>query len=396
MPRISGARHVGACVLACAMLLATRESWAVDCTSLPSPVIGQGGSATKPILAKLAKALANASPPQTVIYQAPGACNGINSLLGSNPTPLTGTASYWDTTGAEQTCDLPIQGAAIDFANMVNSALLCPGVTSLPAGYGDFLGPVSTFNIIVPKASSQLSISSEAAYFVFGFGAAGQAAPWTDESQIFVRDSKSAAQLFVGLAAGVPPDKFKGVNTNSNQGTVTAVSAAVNPEAAIGIVSGEVAAANTSVVTTLAYQHKDQTCGYWPDSTADATDKRNVRSGQYYIWSPIHFFAKVDGSNTIIHPGARNLIGYFTGDVAPPAGVNILDIEIKASTVPKCAMESWRETDLGPIQSYAPADPCGCYFESVATGTTSCQSCTNDQGCTTAGSHCRYGFCEAY
>ena len=34
-------------------------------------------------------------------------------------------------------------------------------------------------------------------------------------------------------------------------------------------------------------------------------------------------------------------------------------------------MEVTRKGDLGPLESYAPAEPCGCYFAKVATGTTS-------------------------
>ena len=46
-------------------------------------------------------------------------------------------------------------------------------------------------NFVVPTASSQTLISYEAAYFVFGFGMTGMAAPWTNESFIFNRGSTS-------------------------------------------------------------------------------------------------------------------------------------------------------------------------------------------------------------
>lgn len=182
----------------CAAFMAATEAAALDCDTLPSPVYGRGANAVKPILKRLGQALAQAPSPETIIYQAPGQCFGINSLLDGEP--LTGTASYWDATGTEQTCDLPVLGVDVEFAAMNSTATLCPGIDELPAGYEDFLGPVQSFDFIVPEASSQTTISAEAAYFVFGFGDQGQAAPWTDESQIFIRDANSGVSLFVALA----------------------------------------------------------------------------------------------------------------------------------------------------------------------------------------------------
>lgn len=330
-----------------------------------------------------------------MVYQSPGACLGINALVAG--TKLTGTASYWQAGGAEQTCTLPVGGQAVDFASMGNSAPACAGIGTLPASIGDFLGPVNTFNLIVPKASSQTSVSAEAAYFVFGFGQQGQAQPWVDETQIFRRDANSAAQLFISFATGVPAEKFKGIDTKSNSGTVTAVAASTKPEAALGLVSGEVADANRATIQTLAYQHTGQRCGFLPDSTSTSFDKRNVRSGRYHIWSPLHFFAKVDAQKKIVHPDVARFVGYFTGEVEPPANVNMLEIESKAGTVPKCAMSVWRDADLGEVRSFAPDKPCGCYFESVANGSTTCTACTasGPNTCPTTAPVCRLGFCEA-
>jgi ABC-type phosphate transport system substrate-binding protein len=393
----NGTRRAATAALIVGQVLAAKSALAIDCNdpSLPSPIYGLGGSAQKPIIGKFAAGLAAASPAATVIYQAPGACLGINGLLGG--TKLTGTASYWDTTGKELSCTIPSGGQDIDFAAMGNSATSCPGVASLPTDVGDFLGPVNTINLIVPVASSQLSISAEAAYFVFGFGQQGNAQPWVDDSQIFRRDSNSYAQLFVALASGVPVEKFKGVDTKTNAGTVNSVAQSPKPEAAIGLVSGELADANRATVRTLAYQHKGQRCGFLPDSTTTAFDKKNVRNGLYHIWAPLHFFAKVDGQKKIVKPEVAKYIGLFTGEAAAPASFNVLETEIKAGTVPKCAMNVWRESDLGDLKKYVPETPCGCYFDSVATGSTSCTACgTDDSKCTSPSApKCRYGFCEA-
>jgi len=370
------------------------QAFALECAALPAPVIyGLGGSATKPLLGKVASGLAAATSPSSIVYQAPGACVGINGLIAN--TLITGTASYWDVDGKEQSCTLPVAGQAIDFVSMGNTAPSCPGVAALPADVGDFVGPVNTYNLIVPTASSQVSISSEGAYFAFGFGQLGQAQPWTDDTQIFRRDANSAAQLFISLATGIPPEKFKGVDTKSNGGTVTAVATSIKPEAAIGLVSGEVADASRATVRTLAYQHKGQRCGFTPDSSATAFDKKNVRNGQYHIWAPIHFFAKIDAQKKITNTEVAKLLGYFTGEVEAPSNVDILALEIKSGNVPRCAMNVWRETDLGDLTKNVPDKPCGCFFESVATGATTCTACANDAACPSRAPVCRRNFCEA-
>jgi ABC-type phosphate transport system substrate-binding protein len=378
--------------LAAAFLLIEPSAFAADCATGPGVIYGLGGSATKPLLGKVAAALAAQASPRTIVYQAPGACVGINGLIGN--TLISGSASYWDTAGKEQSCTIPAPGVPIDFANMGNSATSCPGVSALPADIGDFTGPVNAYTLIAPKASPEISISREAAYFAFGFGDQSQAAPWTDHNYIFVRDQNSAAQLFISLATGVPAQKFQGVDTKSNSGTITAVGQAKKPEAAIGLVSGEVADASRDTVKILAYQHTGQRCGFWPDSTATSFDKRSVRNGQYWIWAPIHFFAKVDTQQKIVKPAVAEFVGLFTGATTLP-NVDMLAIETKSGNVPKCAMNVWRDGDLGEIRKQPAAEPCGCAFEKLATGANTCTACETDAQCGASAPKCRFGFCEA-
>ena len=154
------------------------------------------------------------------------------------------------------------------------------------------------------------------------------------------------------------------------------------------------AEANKNVVSSLAYQHYEQDCGYWPSSTQSAFDKRNIRDGHYFIWSPIHFFAKVDGAGVPTNPKVAEVFDLFAHDTTKPKGIDMLTLEITSGTVPQCAMEVKREADLGPMQSYLPDEPCGCFFEKTATGATTCQECVDDDACPASASHCRFGFCE--
>ena len=176
--------------------------------------------------------------------------------------------------------------------------------------------------------------------------------------------------------------------------------------------SGEVADGNRSSVKELAYQHSGQTCGYTADSdSTSAFDKVNVRDGQYWLWSPVHLFAAVDGQGNITDANTKALIGYFTGAVAPPTGVDIFAAEVAAYNVPTCAMHVWRDGDLAPLYSFAPDDPCSCKFDFATNNAlkpSSCITCTQDSDCTT--NHCRnigpplqadaggpnVGYCEVY
>jgi hypothetical protein len=389
---------VRAAILATGLALATAApASAAPCADLPNPIYGLGGSASKPTLARISKALASLPAPDTatIVFQAPGACVGIYGLI--DGTALTGTASFWDATGVEKTCDLPAGGQVIDFANMANSAVLCPlAPVPLPADIGDYEGSVNTINLIVPVASSQRSISAAAAYFVFGFGAQGQAAPWTVDSEISIRDSNSAVQQLLGGAINVPASKFAfGVNALSQNGSIARVANSAQPEAAIGFVSGQAADAARATVRTLAYQHDGQTCGYLPDSSATGFDKKNVREGRYFLWSPQHFFAKKDaGTGVVTRPAARKLIGYLTGEVAAPAGFDLLRYQIESGEIPRCAMKVWREGDLGKLRTETPVKACHGFYESL-TGGTAAKACPNGpRDCTSAAPACNFGYCE--
>jgi hypothetical protein len=365
---------------------------ALDCADLPNPVYGLGGNAIKPLLKQIGTVLSAASDAETIVYQGPGQCFGINGLL--DGTAITGTAIYFDAEGTEQSCDLPIAGVAIEFAGLNTFGTTCPGVDEIPDSIGDFPGPAQSVDFIVPIASTQSSISAEAAYFVYGFGEAGQASPWTDELNIFKRDP-NAIVLLTALAIDVPVEKLKGVDAESNGNTVTLVSTSEDPESAIGIVAGEVAQANRDVVKTLAYQHYGQTCGYWPDSTANGLDKRNIRDGHYFIWANTHFYAEVDGDGVPVLENVARLFSYFSGETPlPGTDKDIRELQIKAGTVPDCAMEVKRSSDLGDVEVYAPDEPCGCFFDSVATGETDCDACEDDDACPEGAPNCRYGFCE--
>jgi hypothetical protein len=399
--------------------------------NLTHVIFGAGGSAITPTLAQVAYLLGKADPPISVFYSDPGAQAGYDSFQAGNAGKTATPFKYWlaaaDLTAATPpTCTAtdPIAGQPIDFATTGGSLSLF-GET-LPAGTGQFAGPAQGVNLIVPTDSNENSISTEALYFVFGFGDASQygsatsPVPWTNKSYIFERKTTSFVQQFIrgtiqtlgGPAASFPADFPATTQTavhasdgkDSNQGTVDSLVWAAgqgDAQYAIGFTSGPTADKNRATVRTLAYQHTGQTAGYWPDSTPSAFDKINIRTGQYYLWDVNQFFAKVTGSNAnatlsqITNADVQNFVGYFSGNLTPPTGADVNGAIVTTGSIPLCAMRVQRDGDFGALSCYAPTTPCGCYFESVATGSTTCDACTTDAQCS-GSSKCHYGFCEAY
>ncbi|HET9958169.1 MAG TPA: hypothetical protein VFQ61_26920 [Polyangiaceae bacterium] len=392
--------------LGAATIAAVSSAQAALCSelNLPNPIYGAGGSAITAELAKVAEELAKFEPPITILWADPGACTGYQYFVsgdfgGTGTRPL----KYWSATGQALTCDLPIgEVVAPQFAHMGNTAEFCAG-QSLPADVRDFAGPIQTVNLITDKDSSQKSISAEALYYIWGLGpSASGVSPWTDETALWGRNTSSFVHLFLAAAVGVPSNGFKLLSDHvvSNQSQVISgivASGNTNADASLGYVSSSAADAARASVKTLAYQHTGQLCGYWPDSSEDALDKINVRTGKYHLWTPGHFFAKVDQRGAIVEPNVRKLIACFTDQEVSPGDVITRRI-IEAGDVPQCAMRVKREGVLGALSSFAPPAPCGCYFEAVATQAvpSSCTACEDDNGCDGETPKCHHGFCEAY
>ena len=379
----------------------------VDCSTLSHPVYIAGSSAVKPFAKAIAKNLAAASPPVTIVYAGPGSCVGVGYMTTSPSGSLTGTGIYWDTTGsADLSCNLTaITGNPVDIGVSDVFPTTCGSTYTLDSHVHDFHGPVQSMTFAVPVTSTQTSISVEAAYMVFGFGAdttARTVSPWTDPTAMEVRSATSGTQQMISAAlaqvgSGFSAAKVKGVS-NSGSGAVltglTGLAAANNQEKAIGFLAMDVVDANRSSVKPLAFQFLGQTCGYLPDSSPTAFDKQNTRDGHYAIWGPLHLLTPVDSTGTPTNPDAATIINYLTGAVAPT--FDLITVEATGGVVPDCAMRVSRTSDVGPMASYMPAHSCECAFLKAATGTTTCTACPNgDSDCASgANKHCNYGYCE--
>lgn len=383
----------------------SRPAHAIDCDSVSggAPIIyGAGGSAQRDLIGKIAVVLQNGDDPVHIVYKDDGgACSGMNALVGTADPNITGTAYYWDsTTGSRTACDLPLAGAPVDFASMIVTPYACPLVSEdLLDDIVTAEGPISAMAVIVAEASTQQAISSEAFYLVYGLGAAANISPWNnpDPSYYIRRDENSAAQQILSLATGLPATSFYGTDAGSNSNSVALLSVLADPEQGISFCSADVADANRATTNTLAWKQTGQNVAYWPDSTAASFDKKNVRDGHYPLWMPGFLYAKGDAATgTPYDDNVRTFMEYFSGAVQPPGTTQtITDTAIANKNIPSCAMTVTRDGDVGPLYAYAPPEPCGCYYEFSANGSSDCSTCDDSTPC--SGTEvCRNGFCEEY
>ena len=406
-------------------LVASRAN-AVTCDAIPSAVAGgapaplvyiEGANAVGPFLAPLQQALSVAENPINLVYIGDGGCLGANDFFGNVAIPSKPKPIYY--AGQVQgTCDLPTTAGpngGTPVADIAASDVYAPSCGTIPGGQlppyiGDFLGPVQIFDFVVPKASGQRSISAAAAYFVFGFGASSGVSPWTVNESIYRRNATSAAQALLAVAISVPISRWAGVDAaalpDSVSAGLTGAAAVINaletdpkPEQAIGILAAtNIDATTASHIDVLAYKDTAQSCSYYPDSTPTAHDKANVRDGHYALWAPIHFFTYVDDHGAPRDPLVARIISYVTQTAVPPGGLDLIQIEAQQNLVPGCAMRVTRSVEMGPLSSFAPEGSCSCYYDYVATGSSSCTPCTKRSDCPDSAPICNLsqpvGFCE--
>jgi hypothetical protein len=390
-----------------ALLLMERSANAlpVACSTLSNPLVIESGDTQEPMLKTLGKKLRDSLTPMTVIYRTTGTCALIGDIYHSplpNKIPTAAVMLYtpssvedptWNPSKPAASCTIDdATGLNIDIAIAATFVSSCT-TAAPPAGYGLISGPIQGYTFIVPKASTQTAIIAEEGYFAFGFGSAGMVQPWTDTNYFFTRTPSKSTALTLAAAIGLPVGKLLGVAFDKSTEVLNAVATSPSPEKTIGLMGSEIYDNNRGKVTVLPFQAFKQRHAYFPDSSATVFDKRNLRDGHYVPWAPTVYLTAVDGTNTPTLPNAKQFIELVLGKTALP-DVDGLAAIISRGLIPDCAMKVTRAFDGGDLSLYAPATPCGCYYESkVPGGATSCTACTDDTPC--GGGKCRYSFCEA-
>lgn len=372
---------------------------AADCSTLPNPIYLQVGDTQTNLMKSLGRSLRdNSSRPITLVFTTSGSCTNINGFY--TQTPITTNFQYvpsmaedptWTQSSPTLTCTPPAGGQIPDIGN---SALFIASCTNEPP-VPDFVqftnGPVQGYVLAVPKASVAVAITFEEAYFVFGFGMAGMIEPWTDEAAMFIRTITKSTLLAWAANISVPGDKWKGMRFDGSPQVVAALQAAAAPEKAIGILGAEVYDNLRDSLNVLAFRAKGQYAAYYPDSTSESRDKKNVRDGHYTVWSPTIWMDTTSGG-TPVNADARYVIDLIAGHAVTPAvNFDMISIIAAVGLVPDCAMAVKREFEGGPLSLYSPEESCVCKYESLV-DTSSCTACDANTPC--ASGVCRNGFCE--
>src|SRR5262249_11542030 len=152
------------------------------------------------------------------------------------------------------------------------------GVT-LTSDFKEYDGPVQAMTFSVHPQSTETSISAEAARVVLKYVAGCQfkVAPWTNKDRVLIRPRQppvSGARGMVCVARGLAHGAWNGTIMQKSGDVLGAVSSPTTADnATIGILSTTLTdknrvgnAASTTQVKVLAFQAKDQLCGYYPDS----------------------------------------------------------------------------------------------------------------------------------
>lgn len=377
------------------------------CTNAgPNRIYMYGTSDFAPTLRAVQPLLSAATPSYRAIYQNASSCAGVASVFDPTKRLMTNPAAgatpnyafYFDDNGNQVSCLLDTNGNTVDigvsnlFAPTCNTstATYTPGTT-----VSDYTGPVVPFVLSVPAASTQQSISAEAAHIVFGLGGRGSmvglkdATPWIDPTYYFIRNSGAGSTVLSALLFDVPRAKFWGVDRLSTDNLRDSMLASTEAEQSLGILSIDYSDKNRGNLRSLYLQSKGQSSGYLPDSNKNVYDKMNVRDGHYTLWGYVHFFTPV-GAGGVPSDAAK---AFVTRISVSRLDQTLLDSIISASIIPQCAMKVVRTSEEG---DFAPQTglQCGCYFDFKTTGRSSCTPCQSSSDCPADHSACNYGFCE--
>jgi hypothetical protein len=381
--------------------LSSAPAWAQNpsCNTLTNPLYLQIGDTQEPLIKSLGLKLVHSSThPITLVYITSGSCTNIEAIyagtkITTNPSYIP-TSTSWTTSMASPSCTIDPAGHAIDVANSALFVSACNPPT-MPPNIAQFPGPIQAYVFIVPTASTQVAITAEEAYFVFGFGAAGMAMPWLDPTYYYIRPTTKSTVLSIAANIGVPASKWQGQKLDKSTQVLSSVAMSAMAEKTIGILGAEVYDANRGMVKSLAYRAYHQWFAYYPDSTPTSTDKQNVRDGHYTMWAPTVWMTQVNGGVPTSSTAKYVIDLITTQDNSETTEFKPLDVVISKGLIPSCAMKVTRSMEGGDLSLAMPDKPCGCYYQSKVPGGSSagCTTCQDDSAC--GGGKCRLGFCEA-
>ncbi|HEX8953032.1 MAG TPA: hypothetical protein VF945_14355, partial [Polyangia bacterium] len=196
----------------------------------PNRIYMYGTSDFAPMLKAAQPLLSAANPPYRAFFLNASSCAGVISVFDSTKRIITNPAMgatpnyafYFDDGGVQHSCLLDPAGNTVDIGV---SNLFAPTCNTSTASYtpgttvSDYTGAIVPFALSVPAASTQMSISAEAAHMVFGLSGKSSAvpglkdaAPWTDPTYYFIRNAGAGSTVLSAVMFNVPKAKFWGID----------------------------------------------------------------------------------------------------------------------------------------------------------------------------------------
>lgn len=435
---------VPAVAAVCLLLLSRNAAGQIatqTCDFFPNKIYLHGTTAVKPLIAVLGARLAALPTPYTLLYQQIDACNAVSAVTSNGNISQSGAPHVYTSAPTaknpdaynDDTCTLgagTIIHADVALADVYFSG--CPAGIYFPgevrdvndqsssgAPAVDFLGPIQAMVYVTSSSnfSSQYLLIEEA-QDILACGVRSKIYPYIDSTSLDLYDHES------GFTNGIPIMTYHCLDLpltyyprsvqdatfikpsfypQPELTVIANITSSINPTAAVGFVSGENYDEHRDTLKSLAVVGPGQSAGnkaYLPDSDATSRDRHNVRDGHYVIQGPLHMIARAGADNVPTTPMAQRFINWMQGKPGMPGEdplpFNIIDIFADTGVVPQCAMKVIRDTECGAFKPYRDTAPCGCYFESKATGLavpSGCKTCQATLECGT-GRICSLGFCE--
>jgi hypothetical protein len=400
-------------------------STAPPCDRLPGTIVYiESGDTQEALLKRIGRELRDTAN-ITIAFWLTGSCSLTPNLYNGTPIAAGQTMQYipstaenptWTTAQAESVCSIPAATVPDLGISALYPASCQLGGPVAGSGIGLIDGPIQAYTFVVPPsvfASDGMAITAEEAHGAFGASKGkGLVAyrgnlEWNDPLQMFFRPTTKSTLVStafnIQLTAAV---MAQGAVQKPASSDVLAAVAAATTQSAIGILGDEVYdTQGRGKVNVLAFRAFGQNHAYFPDSTATAFDKQNIRDGHYSMWSPTVYISKVDGTGEPVNPAVRYIVDTVTGNPAatPPDGGAPIDGLADVAHVgltPGCAMQVTRTTaqDGAPISRATSAPTCTCYFLSQipnASGVpANCTPCSATDAACGPGLTCIRGFCE--
>src|ERR1044072_9232051 len=97
---------------AAASPLVATAARAADFSTLANPIYVSASGNHKALLKQASAVLSKATSPVTIVFQSYVSCVALDQA--NNGTSATASALYWDATGAETACEIPVTGVVPD------------------------------------------------------------------------------------------------------------------------------------------------------------------------------------------------------------------------------------------------------------------------------------------